>query len=322
MPLHPDMIYASFRLIGDVSDSRLATGRRRGVIGTGFFVTVPSLTDRAVRYGYAITAHHVIDGQTKVEIEVPNPFGNSELYEPQVLGGWEQPLAGVDLAIASFDHRNEDQIVYAALELERQVLPPDQLPLLGANVHYIGFFEPLNRVMARSGTIGAIDQEGIDLGEYEYTAHLVDCRSYNGFSGSPCFVETRYAGLTPTRPNLPLPSDWLATTPLGEIQYFAFLCGIFTCHVESPNPGGTVSRYGVGTMLRSQEIWRALMTDEMQKQRADEDARLDEPASDSPRVEKVHSGGKSMSDDEFARFEELARQLANTPKPRPDEDAS
>jgi hypothetical protein len=37
-------------------------------------------------------------------------------------------------------------------------------------------------------------------GDYGYRTHLVDCRSYGGFSGSPCFVELAYPGLIPMIP--------------------------------------------------------------------------------------------------------------------------
>jgi hypothetical protein len=167
--------------------------------------------------------------------------------------------------------------------------------------------------MARSGTIGAIDQVGVDHeGGYEYTVHLVDCRSYGGFSGSPCFLEMPFASLTP-EPDAPFTQ--IETGPVGTMYYTSKLCGMVTAHLSDKYPVGVESRYGVGIMLRSNEIWEALMTDEMREERRwwDREHAAAGEAADTPRLKNA-----SAEVDEFARFEDLTRKLANTPKPEKD----
>jgi hypothetical protein len=49
--------------------------------------------------------------------------------------------------------------------------------------------------MTRGGMIGALYQDGVPIRLPDDTVihvqgHLIDCRSFGGFSGSPCFVAT------------------------------------------------------------------------------------------------------------------------------------
>ena len=316
MPLDLNMIHSAVRLIGDVPAPKLVTGMKRGPIGTGFLITVKSETHTDVRYGYCVTAAHVIDGQNRVEVQPPNPFGNGELYEPSLVEDWRQPLADVDIAIAPFE--GDPSHTYMALEHENHVLPLDKMPALGATIYYIGILAPLNRPMARVGAIGALDQVGIAHdGGYVYTTHLVDCRSYGGFSGSPCFVLYSLPSLTPAEPEVPLPPD-MPVKVLGQMVWIAKLCGMFTAHLEASHiePGGVASRYGVGFMLRHNEILEALMAKELQDKRLEQDAIRAALPDDGPQPTNASTTGARMSEeDEFDRFEDLARKLVHTPKP-------
>jgi hypothetical protein len=185
----------------------------------------------------------------------------------------------------------------------------------GSLIYYVGILLPVDRVMARSGTIGALDQEGLPLKrihqDYDYTAHLVDCRSYTGFSGSPCFVDLPYASLKPVKPPIPYPEE---LGPLAELHHLGMLCGMFTAHLTDEGDDGTVSRYGVGVMLRSKEIGEALLTDDLRKDRAEKDAAAADEAEGQPSFEQTGRGGS-----EFANFEDLTRKLVNTPKSEVDE---
>jgi hypothetical protein len=93
------------------------------------------------------------------------------------------------------------------------------------------------------------------------------------------------------------------------------LCGMFTEHLDDDNKDGTVSRYGVGVMLPSREIWRALMTDELREQRREWDEERKRVDESGPKMR----GASVEGDDQYARFEQLARQLVNTPKPKADQ---
>jgi hypothetical protein len=189
-------------------------------------------------------------------------------------------------------------------------------PVLGQTIYYIGMFHPLNRPMARSGTIGAIFQSGIphSKGRYTFNAHLVDCRSYQGFSGSPCFAEVPIL-----HSDLP-PPDGSSDDRVLAIGYLALLCGMFTSHFSdegSAEAGGVVSRYGVGVMLPSSLIQQALQTDDMREERlmADKKKQAEAEAATPP----LQDAGMHSDDDPSSRFEDLTRKLVQVPKKELDE---
>lgn len=320
------MLDMAARVIGDRPTKKLIHGTKRGTIGTAFAISVPSATHEDVRYGYVLTAHHVIDGQREIEVQFSNPFAPGELWPPMKLSDWRVPLEGVDLVVCPVPGDDEYDQNIQGCSIERQVLHPSQVPALGAPAHYIGYLEPYDRIVVRTGTIAALEQTGLEhcQPEYDYECHLVDCRSYVGFSGSPCFFRESYPILTEVdRDQLigDLPDEF--QHPIGRTVNISVLCGMLTEHSEDrvPNEDGVVSRYGIGVLLPSREIWRALMTDEMKKERKkwdeEREAREDEngPAF---RATGIGSGGN----EEYDRFEELARELANTPKSKPDEEPS
>jgi hypothetical protein len=290
MPLDLNALYCATRLIGD----------SRETIGTGFFLTVQSESNPKLRHPYLVTAHHVIAGQTDVCVRIADAWTDGSLAPPLPVTGWSQPVPNVDLAVAPFAPSRfmgialEDQVI----EDRRTYRPQELFP--GSPIHYIGVFVPLDRVMARSGTIGALDQTNLPLGGYDYPAHLVDCRSYGGFSGSPCFVEMSYAALEPTDvlPH-PLPEQ---VSQVADLHHLSMLCGMFTAHVtDEDDPGNadnTVSRYGVGVMLRSDEIREALMTDELRADRRRNDAaHMAARAAEGPGLENVSQRGKEVAEE-------------------------
>jgi hypothetical protein len=301
------MMRAAVQIIGDREDDRTILGTRRGPVGSGFLIGVPSAELPGVRYGYVVTAHHVLDDQLNVEVRAPDPHTNGEFHAPVPVSDWRQPIPKLDLAIASFPASG---ITVSGLAIEDNVLPPNLLPPLGGTIFYVGLFDPLNRSMARSGTIGALEQEGLEFdGDYEYTAHLVDCRSYEGFSGSPCFSTAVFPILEPTEPPVPLQDP---QGRYGTVMTVSLLCGVFTEHVDTRGHRDAVSRYGVGVMLPSDYIWRVFMSDEMKNERKEWD-RLNKAGKPSgPALRKASV--ESLTD--FERFEALTRSLVNTPKPK------
>lgn len=319
VPLDKSVLDVVVRIVGDIPADNLL-GRTRGTIGTGFVLAVPSETIRGQRWYYVLTAHHVIDGESHPQLQATNPFAPDTVYDPVSISGWRQPLDGVDLAIAPLDldpDESRDQVIHG-LAIEEKVFPPDFVPKLGAVVHYVGYLEPLNRMMVRTGAIGALEETGVrhSQPEYDYECHLVDCRSYGGFSGSPVFMPQPHPSLEPMDHNdiLALPRNFNHT--VGALVHIAALCGMFTEHLDDhePNPDGTVSRYGVGLMLPSREIWRALMTDEAREERREWDEELKRSQENGP---SMRPASVETDDDEYARFERLAQQLVSTPKTKP-----
>jgi hypothetical protein len=262
----------------------LSNGRK--ALGTGFFVTVESEVPEGDPHGYLVTAYHVIHKVPKVYAQVPNAFGNGEIYPPRLVDNWKRPLGGVDIAVASFEGPEDHN--YVGIPFDHIIPTADGLiyPYLGAHIYYLGLFAPAQRMMARSGTIGALEQTGLSesMGDAkkglkygDYPVHLVDCRSYGGFSGSPCFVESGRPGLLVEPPPTNAPKG-IQYPPMGVMHYFATLCGMFVAHYDDvgnkvTNPADVVSKYGVGIMLRGQEIKEALMVKDFQTERRIKDAK-------------------------------------------------
>jgi hypothetical protein len=316
LPLSKSMFDIAVRIVGEKKSTGNVIGKKRGTIGTGFVIEVPSEAIVDLAYVYLFTAHHVLDEQGSPQAQASNPFAPGTVYPPFALDDWYQPLEGVDLAL-SFISDNEDggvQVIQGLSVLD--LMPPMNVPSLGAVVHYIGYLEPLDRMMVRSGAIGALEQIAVEHEEpeYDYDCHLVDCRSYGGFSGSPVIYPQPHPSLTKFDRSKLLGRVTEIVPPVGSMVYIPVLCGMFTQHLDDiyPPEDGTVSRYGVGIMLPSAHIWRALMTDDEVKRRRDLDEENKANASESGA--KLRNASVD-TDDEFARFEQLTKQLANMKKP-------
>ena len=321
MALSEGMTEATVRVVGDYP----TTGevRRRTAIGSGFILRVDGETRRYSHY-YVLTAAHVLDDQQVVEIQIPIA-GETGLYDPIRVDDWFRPIPGLDLAIAPLVAHVPG--MFFALDMERSLIPNERLNgmQLGTEVFYIGILTPLDRPMVRTANIGALDQYDLPPIEgYQYPAHLLDCRSYGGFSGAPCFAHY-------TRPVL-VEADWPCADedlpedapPLGTTYSFAFLCGMFVAHLADDNaqarsvdaresPEVIASRYGVGVMMRGQEIREALMSDELRKDRERrEDAAENDPPG--PRL----TGARRAGPDEPVKIdmdpEEALRLLLRTTK--------
>lgn len=328
MPLSMSKLSASVRIIGDeeVPGSKIPV-MRRAVIGTGFLCAVASAKIPGHRYPYVVTAHHVIEDQNpgRIEVQAPEPMSQGqELQAPVTVTDWVQPVEKLDLAVARFSGVSNGK--WAGLTLDMHFLPPEAHPDLGADVHYVGILEEFDRVMARSGTFGALYQEGLDhpgAGGYEYPAHLVDCRTYNGFSGSPCYAVYAFPVLVPLDyhllPDIPRSAEEMEQ-PRRSIDYHSLFCGMVTWHLTE-RKSATASQYGVVVVMPSSEIWKGLMSKELQDERDAEDEHiLAYNRTTGPQPTNVSTAGAQKDEEsEFDRFQTLARQLVNTPKPKPDE---
>lgn len=314
MPLGPYMMQSVVRIIGDKRNKKTQL-YERAPLGTGFYIQVPS-EGKDGWYGYLVTAHHVVDGQPKLDLAFPDPYDPGALYPLVPTSGpdWLQPLADVDLAVLPF--ARPDKYFINALQLGMHLwehLPGDAM--LAMPFHYVGLLEPLNRPMARSGTLGAIYQSGIAHRDgYVYDCHLGDSRSYGGFSGSPCFLEIAMPGLEEAEPPVPLPDG---AGPVGRFIYLHLLCGMVTWHLEPPVDRDESSIFGVVVMLTSDDIWRALMADDLADDRRRRDAIPDEPEAVARNLSAV--GGRPETASEFDSFEDLTDKLLRVPKSELDE---
>ena len=271
MPIDPGMLDAAVR-ISSVTELE----------GTGFLATVPSETIPGHRWGYVVTAHHVIDKKIEIAVQAPVPYdATGRLYDPVPVPAdeWRQPLENVDIAVAPWRPVGTRHPAFP-LEL---MIPTDVVMsmVLGTPVYYIGIFEPLMRPVARSGTVAALDQAGVPHRDYEQLVHLVDCRSYLGFSGSPCLVEFRFAKLEEIPADqLPwghLPEEmWAGGASVPSSVASRRLCSCAGCSsVTTRTSPVAVSSYGVGVMARSEEIKAVLMSQELREQRREWERELE-----------------------------------------------
>jgi hypothetical protein len=253
------MLHSVIRIIGDVRSPKTGKWERRAK-GTGFYVRVESETHEGAWYSYVLTAHHVIDGQEKPGLVFPDPYVPGGVYPEQSTEGpdWKQPLDDVDLAVLPYGR--PESFYINALEVGGYIRERIEANLLAMPFHYVGLLEPEERAMARSGTLGAIYERGIKHKDhYVYDCHLADCRSYKGFSGSPCFLEIALPELEECDPIVP-PKPGVGK--LGRIRYLHFVCGMVTWHLEPPegsDAANVASTFGVVAILPHDYIWKALM---------------------------------------------------------------
>lgn len=261
MSLNPTMIFVAVEIRNSPTHA----------IGTGFLMTVRGEQNPSNIWPYVVTADHVIRDESTIYVAAPNPNGNGELYEPELITDWHQPDPKLDLVAAPWPFKPKTP--YSSIPMENELYPlgDERISLLGSPVHYVGYFAPAERMMVRAGTFGAIDAEGIAHAEgfgYEYDCHLIDCRSYGGFSGSPCFVELLFVMREPdVKEEVFIP------------RYRALMVGMFTEHYDDSdnpdlNPDAAVSRTGVGVMVRGEDIKRALLSDHFVRDRAQREAAL------------------------------------------------
>ncbi|MCW3033345.1 MAG: hypothetical protein JWM60_1690 [Solirubrobacterales bacterium] len=249
--------------------------------GGGFLVDVDG-------HRYLVAPHHVARDETTIEAALPNAF-SGRLHDPIPVIDWEYPFEGVDLMYARL---SGPQRPSHSVDLHRQITP-DTEPNLGAELFYVGTFAlpgELLLPMARSGTLGSPPVQIVkeptreNPNRYEYQANLVDCRSYDGFSGSPCYAVLQYANLSHAAEMPVEPPREAAEHDLYELASLAVLVGMFTAHYDDEG-SAAASRYGIGLMLPASMIWEALMSESEEAKRAGIDAAND-----------------------------LTRQLVNTPK--------
>lgn len=314
MPLDLTMMYSAVTVCGDKIDDAGQAHRVRN--GTGFVMLFRSehVPDR--KHAYVVTPQHVINGLTNIEIEAANPYDQGKLYPPVQVTDWRKPAIRPKADLAFAPYRIPAGQTVIALEFGALVQYGLDLSL-GATFHYVGLLSPLGIPMARSGTIGALDVEGMQHdGPYEYAAHLVDVRSYDGFSGSPCYIEYPMANLTPLDTSqfpFRIPHSF-KDKPVGAMAFLQLFCGMFTEHFSDNRMAGLASNLGTGVVLPADHIIEELMTNALREERDEDDEQW--VASQPPSVIQAASATPTESDDEFQRFEDLTRELVQTPKPK------
>lgn len=173
-------------------------GETRSVpIGTGFVVSKPNEADPSERFVYAITARHCVEYEAESWVRFRS--GSGRVTDVSIPKWTLHPTADVALA------RLTDVSTLAITHLQlhdaidtTDIHPGDRVYFMGL-LAYIPAMAEANIPMVRSGTIGAMYQDNVpirgpDKVKRYVQAHLIDCRSFGGFSGSPCFVQYDKAG--------------------------------------------------------------------------------------------------------------------------------
>ncbi len=188
-------------------------------IGTGFMVDVLDWRHKRfppIRFRYLVTARHVINqdrDRTHVQIRTGKwgdhqirPSGTENVPTTDQWYFHPEDDVGADVAVTPFTVSGKPKKEDHAWILASITFPLDEKPRiitpkrLGDPVYFVGLLGHVQAMidralpMVRSGTLGAWDQDGVEVEiaprtRLKVRAHLIDCYSHSGFSGSPCFIQ-------------------------------------------------------------------------------------------------------------------------------------
>ena len=314
-------------------------GRRRPdgidpyeIDGTAFLV---SLDNQA----YAVTAAHVVS-RKDVDYFVRVPLKGGGVKDLHVPKWWKNDQKLKDVAVAPILlPDNQDMVASDPPHFaDDPSWADDKLfdgegidPQLGDIVYFIGLLQNVgamvesNTPMVRAGTLGRLMQEDCPVVTPEkvviyITAHLIDCRSFGGFSGSPVYLQQSRAGIVKRKDGSP------GITTRYRTALFGMIGGHYDDYAAVENTYGKSDHLtvpvntGVGYVIPVEFIRETLMKEELIAMRTEAKER---EAAERGRKNAGTMDAVSLSDEpsEFERFEDLTRKLINTPKPKPDEKA-
>jgi hypothetical protein len=164
--------------------------------GTGFLIGLRFEADHDQGFVYIVTAAHVVRLVTASFVKLTRKDGTTVDHK---VDEWIFH-ASEDIAVTRMPLPYEDYD-FVAVE-DKDIVGTTKRrwePQPGADVYLVGLLGQVpsmgaqNIPMVRTGTIGALYQDGIPMrlgGDTLIRAHghLIDCQSFGGFSGSPCFV--------------------------------------------------------------------------------------------------------------------------------------
>lgn len=262
LPLNERYARATVFIMAERATDR---GLERVPVGTGFLVSVP-IDDEELRqdyhFLYLVTAAHVVR-------TLPHSWARFNLRAGGVrdleVPAWIHHAEGEDVAVCFVGAIDIEvfEVYYASTDDFVDVDVP--LPKLGDTVYFIGLVAQItamheaNVPMVRSGTLGRLYQEQIRVTFHHgvvarVTAHLIDCRSYSGFSGSPCFIQYHVV-----RKNNGGTSSSIETR----------LLGIVMAHFDDVAPDRISRHTGIGLVLPVERIRELLMDERLQRVRAE-----------------------------------------------------
>jgi hypothetical protein len=335
--------------VGRYEPSR--TGTRKRIAATSFFVSIPIYGDAYLgEHAYLVTAAHVVEGR-ETFVRVPLVDGGvRDLDVPDWIshGKHDVAVAPIEITEDMYAPRTAiDQFIDDPHWMADDVMHPLEL---GDIVYFIGLLGRIpemverNVPIVRAGTLGAMWQEQVPVrrspvDELKYiTAHLIDCRSFGGFSGSPCYIQQSRAGIVEGDDGRPGVTTKFATALLGLIGgHFDDWTSTRMRNVvtddaadddASDNSFYAVSddvkapvSTGVGYVIPAEYIRATLMRQELVDMRDEEEQAIRDEVraqleDDAGTMDALDSPAEEL---EFDRFKDLARKLVNTPKSEIDE---
>ncbi len=240
------------------------------LVGTGFFVAVPSDQYSGADHAYIVTAAHVVRTFPDTFVRLRKTDGS---VDDAAIDDWHfHPTQ--DVAVANFPVNPHDyDVVVVPRSMFADVIP--HRPLLGEQLYFIGLLGQVEAMgqtgtpMVRTGTLGALAQDQVPMSEPDGTTrrmrgHLIDCRSFGGFSGAPCFMNlVRNTGRT-ERMGL--------TFPESHPTLLGVLGGHFDHRttLRMPDGSGTLSAptsAGIGVVYPVEVLVESLEMDELVEER-------------------------------------------------------
>jgi hypothetical protein len=284
--------------------------------GTGFVVGVPAAVGGV--FLYVVTAAHVVRSFASTFVRVSQGDGS---VKDEPVGRWVlHPTE--DVAVTPFVDTT-GQFGHSFVETPNFVgnAETEFAAAAGDEVYFVGLLGQVpsmgkrNVPMVRSGSVGALYQDGIPMRLPDDTVihvggHLIDCRSFGGFSGSPCFV--RFVSGQGTTPNRGIPYPIQSTLLLGMVAGHFDL----KASVALPEGEGKLKvpvAAGIAVLNTAETIMETLNEEELVTDREEENERHRQRLAEEE-AEGATTLDSADSEDEFDRFEDLTRKLVQVPK--------
>lgn len=240
-------------------------GTGKEPIGTAFII---ALEEGGLTFRYVVTAAHCVRTEHRTWIRIPVEGEKPKDFRVQQ---WVEHSTE-DIAVTPFD---QTQGPWSAIPLAQSVHKYDRKARLGDRVYFLGLMRGVpdmadrNIPIVRSGTVGVLYQDNVpvkiapDL-TVAYQAHLIDCRSYAGFSGSPCIIQFEEWRIRDA-----YDPETKAVGKLVATGSTTLLFGIVIAHIEIPDEEGDKVNSGVGVVIPAEKIEETLQMDDLAQDRKD-----------------------------------------------------
>lgn len=219
--------------------------------GTGFIIAAIRKAGGVPHYAikYLVTCRHIVQDMQSPHVRIRV---DAEKTEDRRLtdGPYYHPTgpAAADVAMfpIEFKAKGAGSFLRTSRVIPLRYLPPEEAKkrpkriesAIGHDVFYAGFLRDVESMddlvpMVRSGILGAKNQPGIPVKHrgkvFHVKGHLIDARAFHGFSGSPCFVQTRKRREDAPWEYEEFAQEWNAGRylPKMETSFFGMLAGFW-----------------------------------------------------------------------------------------------